>query len=262
MSWRKGMTEAILKTDQLVKRFGSQTVLNGISADVSRGDVVGLLGLNGAGKTTLLETALGFAIPDGGSVSLFGQSSSAVADESIKQRIGFVPQQDELLDTMQGGDFLDLIGKFYPRWNSGLIERLARDWQVPLTKPPNRMSVGQRQKLSILAALGHEPELIVLDEPVASLDPLARRAFLKELIDIVSSGERTILFSTHIVSDLERIANRVWILKEGELVIDEPLDNLKESSVQIRQAAGGTVIAGLRIDPGMSLEEIFLELHK
>jgi ABC-2 type transport system ATP-binding protein len=262
MHWRKLMTEVILKIDQLVKRFDSQTVLNRISAEVARGDVVGLLGLNGAGKTTLLETALGFAIPNEGAVSLFGQSSSAIADESIKQRIGFVPQQDELLDTMRGSEFLELIGKFYPRWNKALIERLARDWQVPLSKPPSKLSVGQRQKLSILAALGHEPELIILDEPVASLDPLARRTFLQELIDIVSSGERTILFSTHIVSDLERIANRVWILKDGQLVIDEPLDNLKESSVEIRHAADGAVMAGLRIDPGMSLEEIFLELHK
>jgi len=256
------MTEVILKIESLVKRFGSQTVLNRIDAEVARGDVVGLLGLNGAGKTTLLETALGFAIPNEGSVSLFGQSSSAIADEAIKQRIGFVPQQDELLDTMRGSEFLELIGKFYPRWNASLIERLARDWQVPLSKPPSKMSVGQRQKLSILAALGHEPELIILDEPVASLDPLARRTFLQELIDIVSSGDRTILFSTHIVSDLERIANRVWILKDGALVIDEALDHLKESSVELRQAAGSAVIAGLRIDPGMSLEEIFLELHK
>lgn len=256
------MTETILKIEQLVKRFGSQTVLNHVSAEVTRGDVVGLLGLNGAGKTTLLETALGFAIPNEGSVSLFGHSSSAIGDEAIKQRIGFVPQQDELLDTMRGGEFLDLIGKFYPRWNSGLIERLARDWQVPLGKPPGKMSVGQRQKLSILAALGHEPELIVLDEPVASLDPLARRTFLQELIDIVSSGDRTILFSTHIVSDMERLANRVWILKDGALVIDEQLDQLKESSVEVRQAAGAGVMTGIRIDAGMTLEEIFLELHR
>ncbi len=151
------MTEAILELDRLVKRFDKQTVLNGITASLERGDVVGLLGLNGAGKTTLLETALGFAIPDGGSVTLFGQSASAIAEERIKHRIGFVPQQDELIETMKGREFLGLISKFYRDWNSDLIDRLARDWDIPLDKAASKLSVGQRQKLSILAALGHDP---------------------------------------------------------------------------------------------------------
>ena len=256
------MSQVILRLDRLTKRFDSLAVLKGITAEVHRGDVVGLLGLNGAGKTTLLETALGFAIPDSGSVTLFGQPASAMQDEKLKHRIGFVPQQDELIETMKGKEFLGLIRRFYETWNDALIERLARDWQVPLDKPASKLSVGQRQKLSLLAALGHEPELVILDEPVASLDPVARRAFLQELIDMVSGGERTIIFSTHIVSDLERIANRVWILKDGHLVIDEPLDALKESSVEIRKAAAGALPAGVNIDAGMSLEEIFVELHK
>jgi ABC-2 type transport system ATP-binding protein len=256
------MSEPILKLDQLSKNFGAQAVLRAITAEVGRGDVVGLLGLDGAGKTTLLETALGFAIPDGGAVMLFGQTASAIADDRIKHRIGFVPQQDELIETMKGEDFLGLISRFYQTWNHKLVDRLAREWDVPLDKPAGKLSVGQRQKLSILAALGHEPELIVLDEPVASLDPLARRAFLQELIDMVAGGERTILFSTHIVSDVERIANRVWFIRDGHLVIDQPLDTLKESSVEIRRAAVGTLPAGVSIDAGMSLEEIFLELHK
>jgi len=256
------MSEVILKLDRLVKRFGAHTVLNGIDTIVSRGDVIGLLGLNGAGKTTLLETALGFAIPDSGSVTLFGQSASAIEDESIKHRIGFVPQLDELIDTMSGKQFLALVSRFYPSWNKDLVDRLARDWDVPLNKPAGRLSVGQRQKLSILVALGHEPELIILDEPVASLDPLARRAFLQELIDMVSSGERTILFSTHIVSDLERIANRVWILRDGHLIVDEWLDQLKESRIGLRAATSHAIGADPRIDAGMSLEDIFLELHK
>ena len=254
------MTERILNLVRVVKRFDSLPVLKGITADVYRGDVIGLLGLNGAGKTTLLETALGFAIPDEGEIKLYGESASAIRDETLKHRIGFVPQQDELLEAMKGSDLLDLVSKFYPRWNHELIGRLAREWDVPLGRPAAKLSVGQRQKLSILAALGHEPDLIVLDEPVASLDPLARRRFLQELIGIVSGGERTVLFSTHIVSDVERIANRVWILKDGKIVIDEPLDNLKEASVAARRVAAGSespVVA-----TGGSLEEIFLELHE
>lgn len=256
------MVEKILHLDGLVKGFDALPVLKGISADVCRGDVVGLLGLNGAGKTTLLETALGFAVPDGGSVELFGRPSSALADERIKHRIGFVPQQDELLDQVTGKEYIGLVSKFYAHWNRELIARLARDWEVPLGMRIYKLSVGQRQKLSILASLGHEPELIVLDEPVASLDPLARRKFLKEIIGLVGEGGRTILFSTHIVSDIERVASRVWILKDGVLLVDETLDSLKEVSAPVRSAPGSALPAGVRIDPGMSLEEIFLELHR
>jgi ABC-2 type transport system ATP-binding protein len=256
------MTEAILQLNGLVKRFDKLTVLNGITAEVRRGDVVGLLGLNGSGKTTLLETALGFAVPDDGGARLFGRSSSALADEKLKHRIGFVPQQDELLDHLMGSDFLKLIGRFYPRWNPDLIQRLARAWDVPLQRRAMQLSVGQRQKLSILAALGHEPELLILDEPVASLDPLARRQFLQELIDMVSDGSRTILFSTHIVSDLERIASRVWILKDGRLVVDEPLDALKERAQRVELVSAGGVLGDQLAHAGKTLEEIFLELHR
>jgi ABC-2 type transport system ATP-binding protein len=163
---------------------------------------------------------------------------------------------------MTGAQFLELVSRFYSRWNKDLIGRLARDWTVPLDKRAHKLSVGERQKLSILAALGHEPELLVLDEPVASLDPLSRRRFLQELIDMTSGGDRTILFSTHIVADLERIASRVWILKDGQLLVDEPLDSLKEAAVGVALSRNGQMPANVNIAAGMSLEEIFLELHR
>lgn len=256
------MTESILELNGLHKSFDAHAVLRGISATVDKGDVVGLLGLNGAGKTTLLETILGFAMPNEGDVSLFGHSSSVMRDESLKHRVGFVPQQDELLETMTGRAFLKMISQFYAAWNHGLIDRLALDWNVPLDRAAMKLSLGQRQKLSILAALGHEPELIILDEPVASLDPLARRSFLQELIEIVSGGDRTIIFSTHIVSDLERIANRVWILRDGLLAVDEALDHLKETRLEQSQAVAGGTAPSPGTATGRTLEEIFLELHR
>src|SRR5690606_32120505 len=159
---------------------------------------------------------------------LFGRDSAHQLDAATKQRIGFVPQSDELVEAMTGRQYLALIAAFHPRWNHFLIERLTREWQVPLDTRCRKLSLGQRQKLSLLAALGHEPELLVLDEPVASLDPLARRQFVRELVSIGAGNERTILFSTHIVSDLERIASRVWLVKDGRIVLDAPLDEIKE----------------------------------
>lgn len=291
------MTEVVLSIDGLHKCFAEKAVLKGINASVQRGEVIGLLGLNGAGKTTLLETALGFALADAGSVKLFGCESALIVDEKLKHKVGFVPQQDELLPQMKGSEYLALIAQFYPGWNHQLISRLADEWQIPLATVIQKMSLGQRQKLSILSALGHEPELLVLDEPVASLDPVARRQFLKEIIALASSGVRTVLFSTHIVSDLERVASRVWVMKDGGLLVDDALDTLKERTVRLRlpvdahlpvdfQEAGilhrrtehGVQVltlshwsdyheqrlqqAGLQplVEP-LSLEDIFLELH-
>jgi ABC-2 type transport system ATP-binding protein len=231
------MTEPALELNQLGKRFDTVMVLKGISATVQPGEVIGLLGLNGAGKTTLLETALGFSLPDGGGARIFGHDSLTM-DGPTKARIGFVPQRDELLEGMKGGAYLGLIAEFYPNWNHQLVARLATEWAVPLDTKISKLSVGQRQKLSIISALGHEPDLLILDEPVASLDPVARRHFLKELVDIASTQTRAIVFSTHIVTDLERVASRVWLIQDGVLTIDAPMDELKESFVRVRLPAG------------------------
>jgi ABC-2 type transport system ATP-binding protein len=227
------MTEHALELNALTKRFDIVPVLKGISARVEPGEVIGLLGLNGAGKTTLLETALGFSLPESGSARIFGQDSTAM-DGATKARIGFVPQRDELLEGMKGGAYLDLIAEFYPAWNTNLVARLATEWAVPLDTKIGKLSVGQRQKLSIISALGHEPDLLILDEPVASLDPVARRGFLKELVDIASTQTRSIIFSTHIVTDLERVASRVWLMQEGLMTIDASMDELKENFARVR----------------------------
>jgi ABC-2 type transport system ATP-binding protein len=227
------MSDYALQLQNLAKSFDGKPVLRNISVGVEQGEVIGLLGLNGAGKTTLLETSLGFCIPDDGSSAIFGQDGIEM-DKATRARIGFVPQRDELLDGIKGKAWLDLVARFYDDWDHDLIDRLAVEWDVPLDTRTNKMSVGQRQKLSIISALGHHPDLIILDEPVASLDPLARRRFLKELVDIASSQTRTILFSTHIVSDLERVASRVWMMQDGAITVDADMDQLKEQFVRIR----------------------------
>lgn len=293
------MTELALELNTLSKRFDINEVLKGITARVEPGEVIGLLGLNGAGKTTLLETALGLSLPNAGSARVFGQDSASMSG-ATKARIGFVPQRDELLDGMKGGAYLDLIAEFYPAWNKTLVARLAKEWAVPLETKIGKLSIGQRQKLSIISALGHEPDLVVLDEPVASLDPVARRSFLKELVDIASTQTRSIVFSTHIVTDLERVASRVWLMQDGALRIDATMDEMKEEFVRVHLPPGtqlpltltqgkalstavlhtrnddhgGTVAlvrldggaAGLDFGPGahvenLPLEDLFLELH-
>lgn len=216
----------------LQRKLGGVTILKGITAEVAPGQVVALLGKNGAGKTTLLETILGFGFPSAGEAKLWDTRATDI-DGEIKQRLGFVPQQDELLAGLNGRDHLELFKAFRKTWNQSLVDRLIAEWLIPLDISVGKMSVGQRQKLSILLAMAHEPELLILDEPVASLDPIARRQFLQQLVDIAADENRAVIFSTHIVSDVERVANQVWMLRDGELAYQGGLDELKESFVRV-----------------------------
>jgi len=233
----------------LHKSIGGRAILQGITTDVEAGDVIGVIGKNGAGKTTLLELMLGFTAPTAGAVRVFGHESYSLPGD-IKARVGFVPQQDELLDQLTVEGQLRVIASFYPRWDSALISRLCDEWGVKRDKRIKSMSVGERQKLSILLAFGHQPELLILDEPVASLDPIARRQFLEQLLTISADGQRAIVFSSHIVSDIERLANRIWILKDGKFDWHGDLDSLKESIVRLHIRGAGAAPAELAI-PGL-----------
>jgi ABC-2 type transport system ATP-binding protein len=291
------MTESIVAARSLTKHFGDKTVLSEISVSAGPGDVVGVLGKNGAGKTTLLELLLGFGPPSGGRAELFGADSMALTDAN-KARIGYVPQRDELVDFLTGRQQLELISSFRDNWDPALVDRLVDDWEIPLTTRIGKMSVGERQKLSVVQTLAHHPELLVLDEPVAALDPIARRRFLRQLLDIAEMTHRSILFSSHIVSDLERAAQSVWILKGGRMVWQGDLDRLKERVVRVHVRGGHKLaertlpgllssrIEGERgiftvadFDPGheaslratfggeleiesLGLEDIFVELHE
>ena len=243
------MNSVTIEASNLSKAFGPKKVLQDMSFGVSPGDVIGVLGKNGAGKTTLLELMLGFTAPTAGAIRVFGHDSHGLPG-AIKARVGFVPQQDELLDQLTVADQLRVIASFYSHWDSALIERLCEEWGVNVNARIKSMSVGERQKLSILLAFGHKPDLLILDEPVASLDPIARRQFLEQLLTISADGQRAIVFSSHIVSDIERLANRIWILKEGQLDWQGDLDSLKESIVRLHIRGPGPELPAFKI-PGV-----------
>jgi ABC-2 type transport system ATP-binding protein len=292
------MSNPTVQAEHLSKTFGDKQVLRDLSFNVMPGDVIGVLGKNGAGKTTLLELMLGFTPPSSGGIRVFGHESRQLPG-AIKMRVGFVPQQDELLDALVVADQLNLIASFYPHWDRALVDQLCAAWNINVRARVKTMSVGERQKLSILLAFGQRPDLLVLDEPVASLDPLARRQFLEQLVELSTDARRAVVFSSHIVSDIERLANRIWILKDGRLYWHGELDALKESIVRLHLRSAGTLperfdypgliswrphdtgaIAivrdwsersqpalqerlncDIRIEP-LGLEEIFLELHR
>jgi ABC-2 type transport system ATP-binding protein len=246
------MSSSTVEASHLGKVFGPKRVLHDLSFGVSPGDVVGVLGKNGAGKTTLLELMLGFTQPTEGAVRVFGHESYRLPGDA-KARVGFVPQQDELVDHLNVADQLRVIASFYPQWDNELMSRLCKEWGIDTRARIKSMSVGERQKLSILLAFGHRPDLLILDEPVASLDPIARRQFLEQLVEISADGRRAIVFSSHIVSDIERLANRIWILKEGRLDWQGDLDSLKESIVRLHLRGTGPLPEVLNIPGALSI---------
>ncbi|RCS48240.1 ABC transporter ATP-binding protein [Bremerella cremea] len=227
------MSTAAIQTKQLTKRFDADSVLRGIDLTIETGQIVGLIGTNAAGKTTLIKCLLGLLQATSGSCSLLGEDSWNLSGKT-KARIGYVSQDFELLPWMTVQSMCDYTGAFYPQWQPDRVGHLLTEWQLPRDKRVGALSVGQRQKLAVILALGHQPELLMLDEPVASLDPFARRQFLQSLVQFTESEQNTVLFSTHITSDLERIASHVAILRDGQLAWYGPLDTLKEGCKRLR----------------------------
>jgi ABC-2 type transport system ATP-binding protein len=270
------------------KSFGSQRVLAGLDWQIAPGQVVGLLGRNGAGKSTLLECMLGLREADGGSVALFGEDVARLSD-AARGRIGYVPQRTDLFDWLTPMQMLDYFQAMYPRWNKAKVEGLLSRWDFGphlRNKPIKRLSGGEQQRLAIIRALAHEPDLLILDEPVSALDPVGRREFLRELVEQVIERGTTVVFSTHILSDLERVAFDLAFLKDGRIALQGQTDALLEGARRIvvpaatlpgaplagevrrRQQGGvasvivqaqGDDVARLAREPGVRVERLTLE---
>jgi len=229
----------VLELCALSKIYDGRAVLDRVNLEIPTGSVVGLLGKNGAGKTTLLRCALGLAKPDHGTATILGEPSWNLS-AGAKELLGYVPQQPQLYPWMKVGQIIDYTGSFYRNWNPNLVRRLVTAWRVPMSQRAGTLSVGELQKVALVLALGHEPNMLVLDEPVAALDPAARRDFLDVVIDIASGGNRSVLFSTHITSDLERVADRVAILQGGHVTFFGELGELKDQIKRLRLVSTNT----------------------
>ncbi len=229
----------VLEMRAVSKIYSGRAVLDRLTLEIPAGSVVGLLGKNGAGKTTLLRCALGLARPQHGTVTLLDEPAWNLS-ASAKQHIGYVAQNPQLYPWMQVRHIIAYTGSFYARWNPQLVDRLVRAWEIPLSRRAGTLSVGELQKLAIVLALGHEPQLLVLDEPVASLDPSARREFLKFVLEIAAGGQRSVIFSTHITSDVERVADRVAILQNGQISFFGELGELKDQIKRLSLSSRNT----------------------
>ncbi len=239
--------ENIIVAQEVIKTFGNKVVLDNVNLLVPRGSVFGLLGKNGAGKTTLIKTLLGLVKPSSGRIDVLGENPWEFSDRT-KACIGYTPQTDQLYPWLTVGQLIKYTASFYPKWNQKIVEKLITSWDVNINDRVGLLSEGQAQKVTIILALAHEPELLIFDEPVASLDPMSRRQFLKTILEIVSERECTIFFSSHITPDLERVTDKVAILNKGKVDFTGGLDVLKDDVKRIRIRSSSSLPADFKMD--------------
>lgn len=211
----------------LVHCYEGSHALNGVDLTITPGSVLGLIGRNGAGKSTLIRAMLGLLQPLSGTALVFGEPALKLSDEA-KSRIAYVPQQPDALAWLTVQQMLDFVGRFYPRWDSAFAKSTLERWKIQPNRLLAKLSPGERQRVDLIRALASQPELLVLDEPAAALDPVARRELLRELALRAGEAGTTVLFSTHIVSDLERVASEVAFLHGGKILLRCGVDDTKE----------------------------------
>ncbi|AQS40673.1 ABC-type multidrug transport system, ATPase component [Shewanella psychrophila] len=281
----------ILEFNKVSKHFSAKseddkTAINSLSIKLFPGMVVGLLGQNGAGKSTLMRCALGIIEPSSGEITTLGEPVNQLSSEA-KTQIGYVPQQPFGYEGFSVSRALELHRGFYPKWDRELENTWLERFDLDLKQQVQRMSVGQRQSLALIMAMAYRPKLLILDEPVASLDPIARRKFMSDLFELAIESDSAVLFSSHITSDLERVASHLALMRSGELVLFKEMDCVREEVKLVTFANGEEIPEGLNIlnqhgnkvlvdnfcddyfsntanmsAESLNLEQLFMELHR
>ena len=239
------MSDSVIEVSELTRRFGATTALDAVSLSLPRGAVYGLVGANGAGKTTLIKHVLGLLRAERGSVRVFGLDP--VADPvGVLSRIGYLSEENDLPGWMRVDELIRYMSAFYPKWDDDYAEELRRAFALDPAAKIKDLSKGQKARAGLLIALAHRPELLVLDEPSSGLDPIVRRDILGAVIRTIADEGRTVLFSSHLLEEVEQVADHVTMINQGRIVLSDRLDAIKESH---------------RVDGRVpSLDEIFVAL--
>jgi ABC-type multidrug transport system ATPase subunit len=238
------MTDAALETELLGKRYGKTWALRDCSLSLPTGSISALVGPNGAGKTTLLHMAVGLMRPDAGEVRVFGQVPSGHT-EALSD-IGFVAQDTPLYRDFTAADLITMGDKLNRRWDAALARERLGQLGVPMDKQVGKLSGGQRAQVALALALAKRPRLLLLDEPIASLDPLARHEFMQTLMGAVADTGATVLLSSHLLTDLERVCDHLVLLRTAHVQLVGPVDDLlAEHRVLVGPRSEPPVIPGV-----------------
>lgn len=221
------MSDDVIVIENLVKYFDGRCVLDGIDLIVPKGCIYGLLGRNGAGKTTMIRILLGLEPATRGQTFLLGAASTNLPAKT-RGRIGSVAEGHNLIQNYKVSRLIKLCKDLSLQWNDEFFGHLIETFRLPTDRRVRELSIGMRAQLNLALAMAIDPELLILDDPTLGLDTVARRQFLELTIEVIQKEGRTILFCSHILSDVERIADRIGILAAGKLVVDCPLEQLKQ----------------------------------
>ena len=220
--------ESVIIVSELTRRFGAMTALDSVSLSVTRGAVHGLVGANGAGKTTLIKHILGLLRAASGSVRVFGLDP--VADPvAVLSRIGYLSEENDLPGWMRVDELIRYSRAFYPAWDDVYAEELRQTFDLDPTTKIRDLSRGQKARAGLLIALAYRPELLVLDEPSSGLDPIVRRDILRAIIRTIANEGRTVFFSSHLLEEVEQVADHVTMISQGRIAQCAPLKALRES---------------------------------
>ncbi len=212
----------------VTRRVGSKLALDHLSLDVPAGTVLGLVGENGAGKTTLIRHVLGLLKAESGSVSVFGMNPVA---EPVKvlSRVGYLSEEPDLPKWMRVDQLIRYVAAFYPTWDHAYARQLQHDFQLDLSAKVKNLSKGQRARAGLLCALAYRPDLLVLDEPSSGLDPIVRRDILSAIIRTIAEEGRTVLFSSHLLAEVERVSDRIAMIKSGRVLFCDTVEKVRDS---------------------------------
>jgi ABC-2 type transport system ATP-binding protein len=222
------VTESVIEISALTRRFGARTALDSVSLSLPRGAVYGLVGANGAGKTTLIRHILGLLRAQSGSVRVFGLDP--VADPvAVLSRIGYLSEENDLPGWMRVDELLRYSRAFYQAWDDAYAEQLRETFALDSAARVRNLSRGQKARAGLLIALAYRPELLVLDEPSSGLDPIVRRDIVGAVIRTIAGEGRTVLFSSHLLEEVEQVADHVTMISQGRIVLSAPLAAIRES---------------------------------
>ena len=222
------MTDTAIEIKDLRFSYGRKKVLTGVDLDVPAGSIFGFLGRNGAGKTTLIKTLLGLQKPAGGRGAILGLDCFEHALE-VRKRIGYMAEDQQMYGWMRVGQIIKWVAGFYPNWDSAFTDKLTDMLRLSKNTKVKALSKGQNSSLALLLALGHHPELVILDDPTLGLDPIARKDFLRHVIDLLQSNGVTVFFSSHLLYEIEPVADHIAILDDGVIRKTDKTENLRDS---------------------------------
>ncbi len=217
-----------IEIKNLRKKYDNKFELGEINVDIPSGYVIGLIGENGAGKTTLIKSILNIINTDSSSIKIFNKDTKK-DDYLTKEDIGVVLDGMFFPEILSANDINIIMKDVYKKWNKELFYKYLNDFKLPTNKKIKELSKGMRKKLEIATALAHHPKLLILDEPTSGLDPVVRDDILDIFLDFINDEEHTILLSTHITSDLERIADKIIFIDKGQIILNEDKDELLDN---------------------------------